>query len=68
LPDGEAGGQRCTHHGFRAKAKFLCTLRLQIETLVNRINSNNSSYLSVLNENWDESETGSDSGIFAITN
>jgi len=26
LPDGEEGGQRCTHHRFRAKTKFLCAL------------------------------------------
>jgi len=72
LPDGEEGGQRCTHHGFRAKANFLCALRnaYKLKHWLVR-NSDTSSYeSSVLDENWsdDESETESDGGIFTITN
>jgi len=75
LPDGEEGGQRCTHHGFRTKAKFLCALRNAYKLkhwLVQ--NSGNSSYESSVldencsNESGDESESESDSGIFAVTN
>jgi len=67
------GGQRCTHHGFRAKAKFLCALRNAYKLkhwLVQ--NSGNSSYnSSVLNENCGGKSGGkseSDNGMFAITN
>jgi len=75
LPDGEEDGQRCTHHGFRTKAKFLCALRNAYKLkhwLVQ--NSGNSSFdSSVLDENCsdesgDESGAETDSGIFAITN
>jgi len=72
LSDGKEGGQHCTHHGFRAKAKFLCALRNAYKLkhwLVQ--NSGTSSYeSSVLDENCsdDESETESDGGIFTITN
>jgi len=45
LPDGKEDGQHYTHHGFRAKAKFLCALRNAYKLkhwLVQ--NSGNSSY------------------------
>jgi len=72
LSDGEEGGQRCTHHGFRAKAKFLCALRNAYKLKHWHVQSNGNSIYnsSVLDENCsgDESETESDNKIFAITN
>jgi len=76
LSDGEASGQRCIYHGLRAKTKFRCALRIvdKLKCWLIVQNSNNSSYDSrVLNENWGgesdgESEAGSNSKIFTITN
>jgi len=71
LPDGEKGGQHCTH-GFRAKAKFLCALRnaYKLKHWLVQNNGNSSYNSSVLDENCsgDESEKESDSRIFATTN